>query len=90
MWAPKPLSETDQLLIVDLVNRTGDETFEGLKTALTVKLEESPYLNVVPATAVQEALQQMERPADTPISPDSRYYPVVSGVVRENGDFPMK
>ena len=52
-----------------IVNTTGDGDFDGaLKAALTVKLEESPYLNVVPETAVQETLAFMERSPDTRVT----------------------
>jgi tetratricopeptide (TPR) repeat protein len=67
---PPALEQEDQLIVTDFVNTTGDEDFDGaLKAALIVKLEESPYLNVVPETSVQETLGLMERPPDTRITP---------------------
>ena len=43
--------------------------FDGaLRQALAVKLEESPYLNVMPRRQVQEALRFMDRPADEPLT----------------------
>ncbi len=58
------------MLVADFVNTTGDADFDGaLKAALTVKLEESPYINVVPETAIQETLAFMERPPETRITP---------------------
>lgn len=65
------LAEADEILITDFVNTTGDEVFDGaLKTALRVKLDESPYLNIVSDSAVQETLGYMERPPETPITPE--------------------
>jgi len=43
--------------------------FDGtLKQALAVKLEESPFLNVVADQRVRETLAFMSRPADTPVT----------------------
>jgi serine/threonine protein kinase/Flp pilus assembly protein TadD len=65
------LTETDEILITDFVNTTGDAVFDGaLKTALRVKLDESPYLNIVSDTAVQATLRHMEQPPETPITPE--------------------
>ena len=64
------LAQEDEMLVADFVNTTGDADFDGaLKAALTVKLEESPYINVVPETAIQETLAFMERPPETRITP---------------------
>ena len=69
------LTEKDSVLLADFVNTTGDAVFDGtLKQALAVKLEESPYLNIFPASRIQEALRFMGR------SPDER---VTSAVARE-------
>jgi len=60
---------SDELLVTDFLNTTGDQVFDGaLKTALTVKLAESPFLRVVPDTAVQETLRLMEKPPDTKVT----------------------
>ena len=59
------LTEKDSVLLADFVNATGDAVFDGtLKQALAVQLEQSPYLNIVPQSRVQEALRFMGRPAD--------------------------
>jgi len=48
------------LLVGELENRTGDPQFDGtLKTALLAKLEETPFLSVVPEQAVMETLKMM-------------------------------
>ncbi len=64
------LTESDFILLTDFVNTTGDSDFDGsLKTALTVKLEESPYLNIVPESRVRETLRQMARPPGERVTP---------------------
>jgi tetratricopeptide (TPR) repeat protein len=69
------LTEKDSILLADFVNTTGDAVFDGtLKQALAVQLEQSPYLNLVPESRIQEALRYMGR------SPDER---ITSDVARE-------
>jgi tetratricopeptide (TPR) repeat protein len=64
------LADSDIILIGDFENSTGDAVFDGtLKQALAVKLEESPFLNVLSDTRVRETLAFMNRPADSPITP---------------------
>ncbi|MBI3474270.1 MAG: protein kinase [Acidobacteria bacterium] len=70
-WPPesRPLTEQDSILITDFVNTTGESVFDGaLKQALAVKLEESPFLNVVPEEEVQNTLRFMGRPPDERIT----------------------
>ncbi|MDX1644134.1 MAG: tetratricopeptide repeat protein, partial [Thermoanaerobaculia bacterium] len=63
------LSEQDYLLVADFVNTTGDPVFDDtLRQALTVKLQESPYLNVVADAKIRETLEFMELPADERIT----------------------
>jgi hypothetical protein len=67
------LTERDFILLADFVNTTGDPVFDGaLKQALAVKLEESPFLNVVPEERVRETLLLMgkspEQPLEAPIA----------------------
>ena len=65
------LTEKDSILLADFVNTTGDTVFDGtLKQALAVQLEQSPYLNVMPESRIQEALRFMGRPADERITTD--------------------
>ncbi len=64
------LADSDVILIADFENSTGDAVFDGtLKQALAVKLEESPFLNVLSDTRVRETLAYMNRPADSAITP---------------------
>jgi len=63
----KSLTEKDSILIADFVNTTGDPVFDGaLRRALSVDLEQSPYLNVFADQKVRETLKFMGR------SPDER------------------
>jgi serine/threonine protein kinase/tetratricopeptide (TPR) repeat protein len=60
------LTERDTIVLADFANTTGDAVFDDtLKTALTVSLRQSPFLNVLPDSEVAKTLQQMTRPADT-------------------------
>jgi eukaryotic-like serine/threonine-protein kinase len=60
----RALTERDSILLTEFVNTTGDAAFDGtLKQALAVQLEQSPYLNIVPESKVQEGLRYMGRPA---------------------------
>ena len=69
------LTEKDSILLADFVNTTGDSVFDGtLKQALAVQLEQSPYLNILPQSRIQQALRFMGR------SPDER---LTSDVARE-------
>jgi serine/threonine protein kinase/Flp pilus assembly protein TadD len=63
------LKERDAILVADFDNSTGDPVFDGaLKKALEVKLDESPYFNVVPEDHIQQTLHYMGRQADERIN----------------------
>jgi eukaryotic-like serine/threonine-protein kinase len=67
------LGDADMVLVSDFVNTTREPVFDGsLKQALTVKLAESPYFNVVPDSATRQTLGLMAR------SPDERVVPPVA------------
>jgi DNA-binding winged helix-turn-helix (wHTH) protein/tetratricopeptide (TPR) repeat protein len=58
-----PLSDRDAILVADFVNETGEDVFDAtLRTALTVHLDQSPFLRVVPREKVRTTLKQMRRP----------------------------
>ena len=68
--APK-LTEKDTIVLADFSNTTGDPVFDDtLKTALTVSLRQSPFLNVLSDNKVAATLRLMARPAGTPLTPD--------------------
>src|ERR1051326_4602993 len=66
-----PLTEKDTILLVDFVNTTGDQVFDGtLKQALAIQLEQSPYLSIVADGRVLEALRFMQRSPDDRVTKD--------------------
>ena len=71
-WHPHratALSDKDKVVLADFANTTGDPVFDqALRTALTVSLDQSPFLNVLGENEVAAALKLMERPPDTPLS----------------------
>jgi eukaryotic-like serine/threonine-protein kinase len=65
------LTGKDTIVLADFSNSTGDAIFDDtLKTALTVALRQSPFLNVLSDSEVAKALQLMTRPASTKLTPD--------------------
>ena len=65
------LTEKDSILLTEFTNTTGDAVFDGtLKQALASQLQQSPFLNIVPESKVQQALQYMSRPANERITAD--------------------
>lgn len=66
---PVSLGEQDTVLVA-FENRTGDPVFDDtLRLALTVQLEQSPYLRVVPEQRVREARAMMKLAEDGPVKP---------------------
>jgi eukaryotic-like serine/threonine-protein kinase len=67
----KRLTEKDTIVLADFANSTGDAIFDDtLKTALTVSLRQSPFLNVLSGDDVTRSLQLMTRPRDTKLTPE--------------------
>jgi len=65
------LTEKDTIVLGDFANSTGDAVFDDtLKTALTISLRQSPFLNVLPDSQVTKTLQLMTRPPDTKLTPE--------------------
>ena len=65
------LTEKDTIVLGDFANSTGDAIFDDtLKTALSVSLRQSPFLNVLSEGGVAKTLQQMTRPASTKLTPE--------------------
>src|SRR5215813_4347519 len=64
------LTETDHILLPEFVNTTGEPVFDGtLKQALAVKLQESPFLNVVSEERIGQTLRFMGRSPDEWVTP---------------------
>ena len=67
----RQLTDKDTVVLADFANSTGDTVFDDtLKTALTVSLKQSPFLNLLPDSEVKKFLQQMTRPAGTKLTSD--------------------
>jgi serine/threonine protein kinase/tetratricopeptide (TPR) repeat protein len=69
--AATALTEKDTLVLADFANSTGDPVFDDtLKTALSVSLNQSPFLNVLPDSTAAKTLKLMEKPPDTRLTPE--------------------
>ena len=67
----KRLTEKDTIVLADFANSTGDAIFDDtLKTALSVSLRQSPFLNMLSDSDVAKTLQQVTRPTSTKLTPD--------------------
>jgi eukaryotic-like serine/threonine-protein kinase len=67
----EPLTEKDTIVVADFANSTGDPVFDDtLKTALTLSLRQSPFLNVLPDGNVKRILKLMTLPANTRLTPE--------------------
>ncbi len=65
------LTDKDTIVLGDFTNTTGDAIFDDtLKTALSVSLRQSPFLNVLSDSQVAKNLQFMTRPASTKLTPE--------------------
>jgi serine/threonine protein kinase len=65
------LTDKDTIVLADFANSTGDAVFDDtLKTALSVSLNQSPFLNVLSDHKVADTLQQMTRPPGTKLTPE--------------------
>jgi eukaryotic-like serine/threonine-protein kinase len=67
----KRLTEKDTIVLGDVTNSTGDAIFDDtLKTALSISLRQSPFLNALPEGQAAKTLRLMTRPAGTKLTPD--------------------
>ena len=68
---PAKFTDKDTVVLADFANRTGDPVFDDtLKTALSVALNQSPFLNVLSDSKVAATLQLAARPASTVLTPE--------------------
>jgi DNA-binding winged helix-turn-helix (wHTH) protein/tetratricopeptide (TPR) repeat protein len=66
----KRLSDKDIIILADFSNSTGDAVFDTtLKQALSIALNQSPFLNVLSDDKVAAVLQRMALPANTVLVP---------------------
>ena len=64
------LGPGDLIVVADLANSTGDPSFDDtLKQALTVTLEQSPFLTIVPDRVILHNLRLMGRQPEQPVTP---------------------
>src|SRR5690242_14252084 len=65
------LTDKDEILLAEFANTTGDTVFdETLKQALTVDLQQSPFLNVFSDQKVKQTLKLMGKAANERITAD--------------------
>jgi eukaryotic-like serine/threonine-protein kinase len=65
------LTSKDTIVLADFDNKSGDAVFDDtLRQALTVALNQSPYLNVLGDNKVASTLKLMAKPANTPLTGD--------------------
>jgi eukaryotic-like serine/threonine-protein kinase len=61
----RALTDKDTVVLSDFINTTGDPVFDGtLNQALAVQLGQSPYLNLLPQSRIQETLKFMGHKPD--------------------------
>jgi eukaryotic-like serine/threonine-protein kinase len=64
------LTEKDTIVLADFENVTGDAVFDGaLRQGLSVQLEQSPFLSIIPDQKVQQTLQMMDQKPDAKLTP---------------------
>jgi len=65
------LTDKDTVVLADFANSTGEPVFDDtLKTALSVSLNQSPFLNVLSENKVADTLRLMTRPVDMKLTPE--------------------
>ncbi len=65
------LTNKDTIVVADFTNTTGDPVFDGtLRQGLSVQLEQSPFLSIVPEQQVQQTLQMMGQKPDAKLTPE--------------------
>jgi eukaryotic-like serine/threonine-protein kinase len=66
-----PLTDKDTIVLADFTNSTNEAIFDDtLKTALTLSLRQSPFLNALSDGEVAKTLQMMTLPANTRLTPE--------------------
>jgi serine/threonine protein kinase/tetratricopeptide (TPR) repeat protein len=65
------LTDKDTIVLADFINTTGDSVFDGtLRQGLTVQLEQSPLLSLVPDERIQKTLRLMGQSANARLTPE--------------------
>ncbi|WHZ19170.1 MAG: Serine/threonine protein kinase [Rhodanobacteraceae bacterium] len=64
------LTNKDTIVLANFTNTTGDPVFDGtLRQGLSVQLEQSPFLSIVPDAQIQQTLELMGRKPDARLTP---------------------
>ncbi|MGC2110190.1 MAG: protein kinase, partial [Candidatus Korobacteraceae bacterium] len=67
----RKLNDQDTLVLADFSNTTGDPVFDDtLKQAISVKLGQSPFLNILSDAKTRATLKLMEKPRNTKLTPE--------------------
>jgi serine/threonine protein kinase/predicted Zn-dependent protease len=65
------LTDKDTIILADFTNTTGDPVFDGtLRQGLSVQLEQSPFLSIIPDQQIQQTLQMMDQKPDAKLTPE--------------------
>ena len=65
------LTSQDTVVLADFTNDTGDAVFDDtLKQALSISLQQSPFLNLLSEEKVSGTLKLMAKPPDTKLTPE--------------------
>jgi eukaryotic-like serine/threonine-protein kinase len=65
------LTDKDTIVLADFTNTTADAVFDGtLRQGLSVQLEQSPFLSLVPDQHIQQTLQMMGQKPDAKLTPE--------------------
>ena len=65
------LTDKDTIVLADFTNSTGDPVFDGtLRQGLSVQLEQSPFLSIIPDQRVQQTLGLMDQKPDAKLTPE--------------------
>jgi eukaryotic-like serine/threonine-protein kinase len=68
---PPVLTERDSIVLADFANTTRDPAFDGtLRRALLLKLQESPFLDLLSGEKVRGTLRKMGRTEDERLTPE--------------------
>ena len=66
-------TERDLIVIADFQNTTGDPVFDdALRQAVSVQLQQSPFVTLLPEQTIQRTLRLMSKPPDEALSSDDR------------------
>jgi tetratricopeptide (TPR) repeat protein len=71
VWRHRPpVKGPVSAVLADFENTTAEQKFDhALNQALQIDLEQSPYLEILPRTRVQETLAEMRQEKDVPLNP---------------------